>query len=71
MCAQTVVARRWRRASAATAAAREAADSSTAEGKRIEHASGYLGCCSLLALQEETKALPLLEEVRALEVEDT
>ena len=26
---------------------------------------------TLLALQEETKALPLLEEVRALEVEDT
>jgi hypothetical protein len=29
------------------------------------------GCCSLLALQEETKALLLLEEARALEVEDT
>jgi hypothetical protein len=66
-----VVARRWRRASAATAAAREAADSSTARERQLGEANRTQRPTILLALQEETKALLLLEEVRALEVEDT
>ena len=41
------------------------------EANRTQPRVTLLGCCSQLALQEETKALLLLEEARALEVEDT